>query len=194
MTFKNLAEAKEVIDFYSVANKNALELVKSDRKRLIYKCVVGYPFKCLISKDGDNQGCKIKTLYAKHECGEAFENRRVIPATLAHYFKRKVQNNHKYKVKEMKSDLEERFKRNVSQSKLKRVKRIVLEKLEVSYLDEYNKLEAYAQELRESNPGSDVVIQISKDALEKGKRRFLRMYVCFLALKNGFKAGLRPFI
>ncbi|XP_070026509.1 uncharacterized protein LOC142182250 [Nicotiana tabacum] len=71
---------------------------------------------------------------------------------------------------------------------------MVLEKLESSYLDEYNKLDPYAQELRDSNPGSDVVIQISKVALEEGKRRFLRMYVCFQALKNGFKAGLSPFI
>ncbi|OIT20542.1 hypothetical protein A4A49_58834, partial [Nicotiana attenuata] len=71
---------------------------------------------------------------------------------------------------------------------------MVLDKLEGSYLDEYNKLEAYAQELRETNLVTDVVIQISKDAMEEGKRRFLRMYVCFQALKSGFKAGLRPFI
>ncbi|XP_018630786.1 uncharacterized protein [Nicotiana tomentosiformis] len=94
----------------------------------------------------------------------------------------------------MKVDLEDRFSLNVSDSKLKRVKRMILEKLEGSYLDEYNKLEAYAQELRETNSGIDVVIQISKDAMEEGKRRFLRMYVCFQALKSGFKAGLRPFI
>ncbi|OIT28596.1 hypothetical protein A4A49_58837, partial [Nicotiana attenuata] len=72
----------------------------------------------------------------------------------------------------MKVDLEDRFSLNVSDSKLKRVKRMVLEKLEGSYLDEYNKLEA----------------------MEEGKRRFLRMYVSFQALKSGFKAGLRPFI
>ncbi|XP_016435975.1 uncharacterized protein LOC107762158 [Nicotiana tabacum] len=68
---------------------------------------------------------------------------------------------------------------------------MVLKKLEGS---EYNKLEAYAQKLRETSLGTDVVIQISKDAMEEGKRRFLRMYVCFQALKSGFKVGLRPFI
>ncbi|OIS97642.1 hypothetical protein A4A49_62501, partial [Nicotiana attenuata] len=102
----------------------------------------------------------------EHDCGEVFENRRATPGVLAHYFKRKIQNNPKFKIKE------DRFSLNVSDSKLKRVKRMVLEKLEGSYLDEYNKLEAYAQELRETNPGTDVVIQISKDAMEEGKRRF----------------------
>nr|XP_009792001.1 PREDICTED: uncharacterized protein LOC104239151 [Nicotiana sylvestris] len=56
------------------------------------------------------------------------------------------------------------------------------------------KLEAYANEIRESNPDSDVVINLSKDAMAEGKRRFLRMYICFNAMKLGFKQGLRPFI
>ncbi|XP_070055022.1 uncharacterized protein [Nicotiana tomentosiformis] len=64
---------------------------------------------------------------------------------------------------------------------------MVLEKLEGTCLDEYNKLEAHAQELRETNLGTDVLIEISKDAMEEGKRRFLMMYVCFHALKSGFK-------
>ncbi|PHU22475.1 hypothetical protein BC332_07582 [Capsicum chinense] len=63
-----------------------------------------------------------------------------------------------------------------------------------SFIDEYNKFEAYAQEIRRSNPKSDVVINISKDALAKGKRQFLRMYLCFDALEKGWKYGLRPLI
>ncbi|XP_019239905.1 PREDICTED: uncharacterized protein LOC109219888 [Nicotiana attenuata] len=86
------------------------------------------------------------------------------------------------------------FNINVSHSKCKRAKRMILEKIEGSFADEYNKLEAYANELRSSNPGTDVVINISKDALSEGKRIFLRMYICFHALKMGFKSGLRPFI
>ncbi|XP_009786802.1 uncharacterized protein [Nicotiana sylvestris] len=171
MTFKDLTEANEVIGYYVVSNKRGLKLDKSDKRRLRYKCQIGCPFKYLISKDGKDQGVKIKTWRDEHDCGEVFENRRATPAALARYFKRKIQNNPKFKIKEMKG------------------KENVLEKLEGSYLDEYNKLEAYAQELRETNPGTDVVIQISKDAMEEGKRRFLRMYVSFEALKSGFKAA-----
>ena len=40
---------------------------------------------------------------------------------------------------------------------------MILDKLEGSFIDEYNKLEAYEQEIRRSNPKSDVVINISKD-------------------------------
>ncbi|KAK4348154.1 hypothetical protein RND71_034493 [Anisodus tanguticus] len=71
---------------------------------------------------------------------------------------------------------------------------MILEELGGSYNDEYNTLESYANELRNSNPGSDVVINLSRDALEKGVRKFLRMYMCFNAMKNEFSSGLRPFI
>lgn len=75
-------------------------------------------------------------------------------------------------MKEINVGLEDKFKLNMSDSKLKKVKSMVLKKLEGSYLNEYNKLDAYAQESRKSNFGSDVVIQISMDAMEDGKKRF----------------------
>ncbi|WMV19855.1 hypothetical protein MTR67_013240 [Solanum verrucosum] len=114
--------------------------------------------------------------------------------TIAYYFKSKLQNDPKYRIKDMRDDLKERFDVNVSHGKCKRAKRLILEKLEGSFADDYNRLEAYANELRSSNLGSDVIINISKDALANGKRRFLRMFICFHALKMGFKDGLRPFI
>ncbi|XP_019251322.1 PREDICTED: uncharacterized protein LOC109230259 [Nicotiana attenuata] len=194
MSFKDLAEAKRVVGYYAVANRKGLKVKKSDKSRVRYKFDIGCPFVCFISKDNRDQGFKIKTLNTNHDCGPAFQNRRATPNALAHYFKNKVQNNPKYKVKDMRVDLEDRFRLNVSYSKMKRVKRMVLEKLEGGYIDDYNRLEAYAQELREFNPGTDVVINISKDALEEGNRRFLRMYICFQALKSGWKAGLRPLI
>ncbi|KAM3284145.1 hypothetical protein P3S67_022943 [Capsicum chacoense] len=94
----------------------------------------------------------------------------------------------------MRKHVDDKFFLNVSYTKMKRVKRIILEKLDGSFIDDFNKLEIYAQELRDTNPGSNVVINISKDVLVQGKRRFLRMYVCFEALKRGWISGLRPFI
>jgi len=71
---------------------------------------------------------------------------------------------------------------------------MALQKMQGSFLNEYNRLEAYANEIRMTNPGSDVVINLSKDAMVQGKRKFLRMYICFNAMKVGWKEGLRPFI
>ncbi|XP_027771867.1 uncharacterized protein LOC107016756 [Solanum pennellii] len=194
MSFKKLDEAKRVVSYYSIARKVALRVDKSDSVRVRYKCIVGCPFVCLISEVKKGQGFEIKTLQTKHTCPEAFKNRRATKQALAHYFKNRVQNDPKCKVTEMRKIVDDNFKLNISYSKMKRVKRLILEKLDGSYVDDFNKLEGYAQELRDSNPGTDAIINISKEALlEHGLRKFLRMYICIQALKSGWRAGLRPF-
>ncbi|WMV47622.1 hypothetical protein MTR67_041007 [Solanum verrucosum] len=143
--------------------------------------------------NGKSATFKVKTLNPKHTCGDSFVNPLATYHTLVVYFKDEVQNNPKYPIKDMREILEKKFKLNVLKSKLKKAKTMALDKLEGGFKDDYNRLEAYGQELRQSNPGSDMVINISKDALEQGIRRFLRMYICFKALKDGWKS-LRPII
>lgn len=118
-----------------------------------------------------------------HNFEDAFKNLRACTITLAQYFKIKVQNNPPYKLKDMKQDLKDQFNLNANFSKLKRAKRLALRKMQGNFLDDYNRLESYANEIRLSNSDSDVMLNLSKDGLEQGKRKFLRMYICFNALK-----------
>ncbi|KAK4252872.1 hypothetical protein QN277_011012 [Acacia crassicarpa] len=94
----------------------------------------------------------------------------------------------------MKKDIEEELMVSVSIYKCKKVKRLIVEGLEGSYIDEFNHLEAYCNELRKSNPGSDVSLELSKEALNNGKRVFSRLYLCFNAAKTGWKAGCKLII
>ncbi|XP_019257692.1 PREDICTED: uncharacterized protein LOC109235901 [Nicotiana attenuata] len=174
MNFKDVPEARKCMKLYALTNKKKLELLKSGKIRLRYKCdIFGCPFLCLISKER-NGGVKIKTLNTEHSCGVSYDNNT---------------DNPKYKVKEMMADLKRVFELNISHGKCKRAKRMLLENLDGSFNDEYNKFEAYATELRDSNPGSDVVINLSKNAFEEGRRRFLRMYL-LSSFKDGFQARL----
>ncbi|XP_019248438.1 PREDICTED: uncharacterized protein LOC109227695 [Nicotiana attenuata] len=136
-----------------------------------YPCLDEAGADCCLSELGsdsssDSEGwVTVKTLESEHNCGTAYDNSTVDFNTIAHYFKGKLQDNPKYKCR--------------------RAKRMILETLDGSFADEYNKLDAYAIELRESNPGSDVVINISKNALENGKRRFLRIWHILKAKAKG---------
>lgn len=65
---------------------------------------------------------------------------------------------------------------------MKRVKRIILENLEDIFIA-FKQVESLY--LRIKGYQSYVVINISKDTLEQGKKRFLRIYVCCEALKSG---------
>uniref|UniRef100_A0A1S4AAJ7 Probable purine permease n=1 Tax=Nicotiana tabacum TaxID=4097 RepID=A0A1S4AAJ7_TOBAC len=61
MSFKSLAEAKRVAEFYGVATSKSLKIKKSDTTRARYKYDIGYPFGCHLSKDRKDQGFKINT-------------------------------------------------------------------------------------------------------------------------------------
>ena len=112
-------------------------------------CDIGCLFECLISEHRKDHLFKTKFLNTKHSCGENdFKNIITTQEALAHYIKKNLQRNPKYNVNDMRQDLDDNFNLNVSYSKMMRVKRLVLEKLEGSYIDEFNKLEGYAQELR----------------------------------------------
>ncbi|KAM3397297.1 hypothetical protein P3S68_000809 [Capsicum galapagoense] len=167
-----MKESREAVNYYALANKMALTIIKGDTKRTRYGCGERCLFRCLISKDDRTKWFKIKTLINNHTCEKAFINPRADSTTLAKYFRNKLQNNPKYKIKDMQGELENDFTLNVSQSKLKRAKHMILEKLKGSFIDKYNKFEAYAQDIKTFNPESDVVINISKNALEEGKRQF----------------------
>ncbi|XP_019251109.1 PREDICTED: uncharacterized protein LOC109230026 [Nicotiana attenuata] len=96
----------------------------------------------------------------------------------------------------MRADIKNVFNTNVSYGKCKRAKREILEKLEGSFTDGYNKIEAYANELGESNPGSDVIINLSNDALaqawaivDKETKRTLNWFLELLQRSLDLKEG-----
>ncbi|KAH0643750.1 hypothetical protein KY290_033592 [Solanum tuberosum] len=145
-------DARKACNLYALATKKPLKVAKSDRKRLRYRCIEGCPFAILVSLDGKGPGYKLKTFKQEHNCQEALHNPRATTNTLSHYFKSKVQNNPKYALKDMKQHLMDNFNLNTKDSKLKRAKRMALQKMQCSFLDEYNRLEAYANEIRMTNP------------------------------------------
>ncbi|KAG5632717.1 hypothetical protein H5410_004434 [Solanum commersonii] len=57
---------------------------------------------------------------------------------------------------------------------------MALQKLQKSFLDDYNRIEAYANELRLSNLDSDIVINSSNDGLEQGLRPYIVLDEIFL--------------
>ncbi|WOK98440.1 hypothetical protein Cni_G07152 [Canna indica] len=194
MTFKDIAEARKVVNFYSMSNGFGLKVVKSDKSRVRYMCQEGCHFILYIAKDGKGAGVRVKILNLKHKCLTAYFNPRANYSLLAYYFKSRVQNNPQYRLKDLRLEAENELKLNVSEHKIKAAKRFILTMLEGSFIDGFKNLEAYAQELRDSNPSSKIIVNISSDELKNGRRVFMRMFVCFRALQQGFRHRCRPLI
>jgi hypothetical protein len=80
---------------------------------------------------------------------------------------------------------------DVSDSKLKRAKSIVMQRALDSTKGQYKLLYNYQLELLRSNPGSTVVVKKDTDAKDDV---FQRIYICLAALKKGFLAGCRKVV
>jgi hypothetical protein len=84
------------------------------------------------------------------------------------------------------------FFADVSISKCKAAKKIVMDKLLSGLKQEYTKVFDYQLELLRSNPGSTIAVCLDPTIMEQNI--FQRFYVSFEALKKGFKAGCRKVI
>ena len=72
----------------------------------------------------------------------------------------------------MKMEVERVWKVHVSIHKCKRAKRIITQELDGSYHDEYTKLDAFCEELRASNTGTDAWTEVSREeSQEEGKKK-----------------------
>ncbi|KAK4257633.1 hypothetical protein QN277_007196 [Acacia crassicarpa] len=171
-----------------------LSIVRSDRRTFRVVCQDGCTFTLYASTHGQSVGWQVKNLYNEHMCARAFENPRASTKWLAKYFKNKVQGDPNFKMKDMKNEVQTDLKVNVSVFKCKRAKKLIMDEMEGSFRDEFANLEAYWNELKLSNPGSDVCVEVSQEGLEHGRKIFKRMYVCFNASKVGWKVACRSLI
>ncbi|KAK4254492.1 hypothetical protein QN277_009870 [Acacia crassicarpa] len=194
MTFLDRVELRRAIDKYAIDNGVCVKIIRSEKKMVIATCQEGCPFRLYASRDSLGVGYILKTLVHEHMCARVYKNPRASVRWLAEHFKEKVQDNPQYSASEMKKEVERELKLFVSKYKCKRAKRRIMQHMEGSFVDEFDKLEAYCNELKVSNPGSDVSVELSPEALDQGRRVFRRMYVCFNASKVGWKLGCRPFI
>ncbi|KAK4267929.1 hypothetical protein QN277_024647 [Acacia crassicarpa] len=194
MTFLDRGELRRAIDKYAIEKGVNVKIVRSEKKMVIATCQEGYPFRLYAATESVSPGYMVKTLVHEHMCARVYKNQRASARWLTEYFKDKVQDNPQFSVTEMKKNVERELKLCVSRYKCKRAKRVIREVMERGFVDEFAKLEAYCNELKQSNSRSDVSVELSRETLEQGRRAFRRMYVCFNAFKVGRKVGCRPFI
>ena len=99
--------------------------------------------------------------------------------------------NPQWSVKSMRETIQEEMFVDVSISKIKRAKSIVMQRMYDATKGEYALVFDYQLELLRSNPRSTIVVKLDTEELEP---MFMRFYVCFDACKKGFLAGCRKVI
>ncbi|XP_027088471.2 uncharacterized protein [Coffea arabica] len=127
----------------------------------------------------------------EHRCGRTFYYKCANLDFLARHYMEFLRMNRKVTVDAFKEKVHKKLNVNITKDQVYKtfVKAKIL--IEGKYRQQYTRIWDYCEELLSSNPGSTVHVEIEVDE-DSGKERFHRLYICFTALKKGFKEGCHP--
>jgi len=129
----------------------------------------------------------IITFNDEHECAQNRENKLVIAKVIAQRDEHFILANPMWKIESMKATVLQDMFADVSTSKCKHAKKLVMDELRAGMKDEHTRFFYYQLELLRSNLGSTVAVCLDPTNMEGNI--FQSFYVCFNALTLGFKLG-----
>ncbi|CAI9295760.1 unnamed protein product [Lactuca saligna] len=194
MRFKDPSQLKSMLCNYVVMNGYQLCFEKNDRKRLLVKCCKG---ECSIrlwaSWMSDEASFQIKSLKSVHKCARNYKlGSMVTYAWIGSHYTREFLLRQKMGVRKLRTAVSQKFGIHVSVGQCRRAKKYALQLIDGTLVEHYAKLWSYAEEIRRSNLGSTVKLDVNH--MPNRKNYFIKFYVCFDALKKGWKEGCRTII
>ena len=148
-------------------------------------------WRCLLSTNSRTNSWQIASLNNVHSCPPRRDNKLVTAARIAEKYEKFIMANPTWSLETMRSAVQEEMFVDVSISKLKRAKSIVMQKVLDATKGQYQVLYRYQLELLRSNPGSTIII-MKEPNVEPPV--FQRMYIALDACKKGFTAGCRKVV
>lgn len=189
MKFTGKKQFKKAMIKYALAERKVIKFVKDEGDRVRVKCQ--WPtcsWVCLLSTKSNTTSWQITTLNNDHTCPPRRDNSMVTSRRIAEKYEKMIRANPTWNLESMKATVQEEMFADVSISKLKRAKSIVMQKILDATKGQYQRLFDYQLELLRSNPGSTVIVKLDPN---EEKPIFQRMYICLAACKLGFQAGCR---
>ncbi|CAI9290557.1 unnamed protein product [Lactuca saligna] len=141
----------------------------------------------------DEASFQIKSLKPFHKCARNYKlGSMVTYAWIGSHYTREFLLRQKMSVRKLRTTMSQKFGIHVSVGQCRRAKKYAHQLIDGTLVEHYAKLWSYAEEIRRSNPGSTVKLDVNH--MPDGKNYFSKFYVCFDALKKGWKEGCRKII
>ncbi|XP_020087512.1 uncharacterized protein LOC109709617 [Ananas comosus] len=187
MRFQSFNELKEAIRQYSINNRFKIKFAKNDKRRVRAVCKEGCDWFIYATVMQSEPTVQVKSYQPKHQCSKDFVNKQVTSTWLAKHYLERIKYDPSWKLHAFQDVIKSELCVNVSIAKCFRAKRRALKIIEVIDTEQYDKLSDYCAEIRKTNPGSRLMLNLSNLI-------FQRMFICLDACKKGFQAGCRPII
>ena len=133
---------------------------------------------------------QIKKMYTKHTCVKNFNNGKLMgPTWLARQFLKELIRQPTLKAKDIQAIVQHKFHTKISWVRSYRARNRAMAMIEGKLGDHYARVWDYGGELVRSNPNSSIKISVVQN--KDDTTTFMRMYICFKSIKDGWKQGCR---
>ncbi|KAI3509487.1 hypothetical protein L1887_24793 [Cichorium endivia] len=196
--FESPAQLKFCVANYAVAHGYQIYFKKCDSVRIVAKCGKRNeenlcPFRLHAAWMYKERSLQIKTMNPLHKCSRSFKFGSIVsPEWIGRHYMTEIANKPKIKLREMITDIKQKFRCQVSIGQCRRAKKWAKDLIEGKLAEHYARIWDYSNELLRSNPGS--TCQVGVTCNPDGKNYFHKFYICFKALSNGWKRGCRRVI
>nr|KAJ0199446.1 hypothetical protein LSAT_V11C600321950 [Lactuca sativa] len=177
MKFSNPLELKLCLTNYAVKNGYDLWFKKKDNQKLLAKC-------CKHKKNKKNKSCPFR-LWAtwmkneRHNCARVFKFGSIVSYKwIGTHFMNEILWKPKMSIRKLKAKVSKR--------------KYAFQQIEGTLIEHYAKTWSYGEELKRTNPGSTVKMEV--DVMPDGETYFSKFYVCLKGLKDGWIEGCRRII
>ncbi|XP_031127655.1 uncharacterized protein LOC116029755 [Ipomoea triloba] len=201
MTFASKNQFREVVQNYAFNNGKEIKTLKNDKARVIVKCtqegcpcriglrkVVNSHCRIGLRKVVNSQSWRILNMKDEHEgCSWVWENRMVKSTVVAKRWATELKDHPDWMMKKFKDKvcnkegfyvIDEQAYRQIWKARKLRV---------CNEEDNFKRIWSYCVEISRTNPRITCVVKLSDLVDQSDHERYLRMYVCWEACKQGFK-------
>ncbi|KAK8996623.1 hypothetical protein V6N11_081889 [Hibiscus sabdariffa] len=194
MIFESQQQLKDTLCAYAVAHSFDFRYVSNRKEKIRVVCkATGCPFVLHASWDNSDGCFKIKTLVTQHQCSVTYKNKRANFKLVGKHFLPKIRILPNLKVFDVKRLAREELKVDLHKRTCLKARKWALEKIRGNVVHEFNRLFDYVFALRSADPNGTFDLMVERPT-DVATPKFRRLYVCFSALKEGFKRFCRPII
>ncbi|XP_031130170.1 uncharacterized protein LOC116031942 [Ipomoea triloba] len=188
LTFGTKAEFKQAVHNYALNNGKDLKFTKNDKCRMCVRCrQEGCPFKINLWKVKNAMSWRIVTFNEEHVgCGWVFQNSMVKSTRIAKRWVQEIGHHTNWTTSEFRDKVKVDDKCEISTRQAYRAIKKAKKVIEGEAIEFFNKIWDYVLEIEKTNPNTTWKVKES-DLKYEGRSRFLRMYFCWEACKEGYK-------
>jgi hypothetical protein len=191
--FIHAKQFREAVRTFDLLKGKDVQFTKNDGDRVIGICrsrIDGFPWRVYGSLVDGEMTFMIKSFNPTHRCTRKYKYSIVTSRWIANRMIHKFRVQPNYPLKALYEDVKEKWNVDVSQTQLYKARHKARQQIEGKRIEQYKRLWDYCETVRKTNNGSCMHMKVERPTIDIPPR-FLRLYMCLAACKDGFRAAGR---